>query len=191
LEELFGGASPESKKAGSPNSRFLAPPPPKPFAAGTDPDGSPIAPLNRQARPSFQRPKGKVRRTMSMFENPQDVMQEDAKDEEGKINPCPSPKVDPGENSYLPCFNVKDDPLRRITRSTLCDVLDEQYKDNYDDFVVVDCRFEYEFEGGHISGAVNVNSIDSLEDKFFSGPTEKRQLIIFHCEYSAHRAPRM
>lgn len=196
LEELFSGASPEGKKAGSAGGRgFLAPPPPTPslfsMGGGGDHDGSPIAALNRQTRPpSFQRPKGKVRRTLSMFEHAQDVMQEDAKDEEGSLGPSPR-AADPGEGSYLPCFSVKDDPLRRITRETLCDVLDDRYHEHYDDFVIVDCRFEYEYEGGHISGAVNLNSIDTLEDRFFARPLDRRQLIIFHCEYSAHRAPRM
>lgn len=201
LEELFSGASPEGKKAGSAGGLgFLAPPPPTPrlFSMGSgasggagDQDGSPIAALNRQTRqPGVQRPKGKVRRTLSMFEHAQDVMQEDAKDEEGRLNPSPR-AADPGEGSYLPCFSVKDDPLRRITRETLCDVLDDRYKEHYDDCVIVDCRFEYEYEGGHISGAVNLNSIDTLEDRFFARPLDRRQLIVFHCEYSAHRAPRM
>jgi M-phase inducer tyrosine phosphatase len=184
LEELFGGASPKQDKTRALNSAFLQPP--KPFSLESNADGSP-APLGRSVRPSIQRPKGKVRRTLSMFEHPEDVMQT----ERDETVPNPSPRADPGENSYLPCFNVKDDPLRRIDRATLCEVMDGQYVEHYDEYIIVDCRFEYEFQGGHISGAVNVNSIDILEEKFFSEPTENRQLIIFHCEYSAHRAPRM
>ena len=184
LEELFGGASPKQDKTRIPNSAFLEPP--KSFSLESGADGSP-APLGRSVRPGTQRPKGKVRRTLSMFEHPEDVMQT----ERDETAPDPSPRADPGENSYLPCFNVKDDPLRRIDRATLCKVMDGQYVEHYDEYTIVDCRFEYEYQGGHISGAVNVNSIDILEEKFFSEPAENRQLIIFHCEYSAHRAPRM
>lgn len=127
-----------------------------------------------------------------MFENPREVMN-DGEDGKSlvKLATDPISKVDLGENSYLPCFTVKDDPLRRINKATLCEIMDGSYEKHYDDFIIVDCRFEYEYEGGHIFGAVNVNSIDTLEDKFFSEPKETRQLIIFHCEYSAHRAPRM
>jgi M-phase inducer tyrosine phosphatase len=165
-------------------------------------DGSPIAPVARRA--SIQRPRGKVRRTMSMFEHAEDVLQSEATEEEVKLNLSPSasprfaspgfpsPMADPCENAILPFFMNKDDPLRRINRATLIEVLDGQYKEHYDDYVIVDCRFEYEYEGGHISGAININSLDVLEETFFNDETQdKRRLIIFHCEYSAHRAPRM
>lgn len=187
LEELFGGASPEQMK---PGSSSLALPPPKLFIGNED--GSPIAPLNRQPRLNPHRPKGKVRRTHSMFEKPKEVMRDDdLRKSLVKMPINPSPRADPGESSYLPCFTVKDDPLRRINKATLCEVMDGTYENHYDEYLIVDCRFEYEYEGGHIEGAINVNSIDTLEDKFFSEPREKRHLIIFHCEYSAHRAPRM
>jgi len=56
----------------------------------------------------------------------------------------------------------------------------------------VDCRFPYEYEGGHIAGAVNVNTWDALESFFLDRPTQdKKVVVIFHCEYSAHRAPRL
>lgn len=185
LEELFtGGASPEGKRIGS-AAGFLGPPPPKPFAMANA-DGSPVGPLTRLSRPAA-RPKGKIRRTMSMFEHPQEVVTKDANEEVSK-----SPMADAGENTYIPSFNVKDDPLRRINRATLISIMDGEYEEHYDEFMIVDCRFEYEFEGGHIAGATNINSIDILEEKFFAEPQgDKRQLIIFHCEYSAHRAPRM
>ncbi|KAI5784789.1 hypothetical protein FPQ18DRAFT_265494 [Pyronema domesticum] len=197
LEELFETASPQGKKV----DNFLAPPP---NYLGADDGGSPL-PVSRQARPTMLRKQGKIRRALSMYENIGDVIKNDSKD----IDMTPAPLVpsplslaplveapndtpaDPGENSYLPSFTIKDDPLRRITRATLCDVLDQKYQMHYDEFLIVDCRFEYEYEGGHIAGAINVNTIDILEEKFFTQPTETKKLIIFHCEYSAHRAPRM
>jgi M-phase inducer tyrosine phosphatase len=182
LEELFGGASPEQKKSGG----FLTAS--KPFSMA---DGSPVAPVARRA--SIQRPKGKVRRTMSMFENAEDVLQSEATEEEAKLNPglSAAPMAEPEQKAILPSFTVKDDPLRRINRATLIDVMDGQYKEHFDEHVIVDCRFEYEYSGGHISGAININSIDVLEETFFNDKQDKRRLIIFHCEYSAHRAPRM
>ncbi|KAI5815918.1 hypothetical protein BZA77DRAFT_247634 [Pyronema omphalodes] len=197
LEELFETASPQGKKI----DNFLAPPQ---NYLGADDGGSPL-PVSRQSRPTLLRKQGKIRRALSMYENIGDVIKNDSKD----IDMTPAPLVpsplslaplveapsdspaDPGENSYLPSFTIKDDPLRRITRATLCDVLDQKYRMHYDEFLIVDCRFEYEYEGGHIAGAINVNTIDVLEEKFFTKPTDTKKLIIFHCEYSAHRAPRM
>jgi len=185
LEELFsGGASPEGKRIGS-AAGFLGPPPSKPFAIANA-GGSPVAPPARQCRPAA-RPKGKIRRTMSMFEHPQEVVHHVAN---GELNT--SPKTGAGENTVIPSFNVKDDPLRRINRATLISIMDGEYKEHFDEYKIIDCRFEYEFEGGHIAGATNINSVDILEETFFAESQEdKRQLIIFHCEYSAHRAPRM
>lgn len=198
LEELFGSSSPErTRKSSSPRSNMLAPPPPRPFSFN-DMDGSPVAPSNRASRPC--RPKGKIRRTLSMFQNAEEVTKMDSDDHEmGSPNldlVSPS-KLAAGEKHMLPSFNVRDDPLRRITVDTMVDVLSGNYKEHYDELIVVDCRFAYEFEGGHIADAVNYNSIDVLEDEFNvqDGPRpeieDKRRLIVFHCEFSAHRAPRM
>ncbi|CAZ83266.1 unnamed protein product [Tuber melanosporum] len=194
LEELFGDSpTRDEKKIGFPGI-MASPPPAKPFSmsnvvgnSGSNFafDGSPVAPLNR---PKFNRPKGKVRRTLSMFEHPEDVMQRAG--ETPKVSMSP-PKASPGENSTLPCFTIKDDPLRRINRSVMCRVMDGEYKEHYDEIFVVDCRFEYEYDGGHVAGAINVNSTENLEKLFFNEPKTERVLIVFHCEYSAHRAPRM
>ncbi|TGZ78628.1 Rhodanese-like protein [Ascodesmis nigricans] len=182
LEELFSDASPERmKKQSLPD--ILAPPPPK-FNMPMGLTGSPVPPMRSRS----QRPKGKIRRTISMFEHAEDVMEAEKEDAPRSINPD---MVDPAENYFLPSFAVKDDPLRRIERKTLCDVLDGKYKEHYDELIIVDCRFEYEYEGGHIAGAININTIDTLEEHFLSTPPDKRNLVIFHCEYSAHRAPRM
>ena len=74
----------------------------------------------------------------------------------------------------------------------MLDVLDGQYRHLYDEHLIVDCRFPYEYDGGHIAGAVNVNTWDSLESFFLNQPAQdKKVVVIFHCEYSAHRAPRL
>lgn len=91
----------------------------------------------------------------------------------------------------LPHFNSDEESLPRITKDTMVDVLDGKYCQCYDQSIVIDCRFEYEYEGGHIEGAINVNDKERLATQLFeSSPTEKT-LLIFHCEYSAHRAPIM
>lgn len=117
----------------------------------------------------------------------------------GAITPAPklAPIADspadrsPGEDHSLPCHTVKDDPLKRIKKSVLLDVLDNKYKDHYNEVIIVDCRFEYEYEGGHVAGAINVNTTEILEKTFFTEPRTGKILVIFHCEFSACRAPRM
>jgi rhodanese-related sulfurtransferase len=55
---------------------------------------------------------------------------------------------------------------------------------------IVDCRFSYEYEGGHIKGAINVKTPEELEKFFLESPiTDRKVIIIFHCEFSSHRGP--
>ncbi|KAJ1984627.1 m-phase inducer phosphatase [Dimargaris verticillata] len=100
----------------------------------------------------------------------------------------------------LPAVSCSRDPLKRISMDTMAKVMHGEYRHMYDDLLIVDCRFPYEYEGGHIQGAINVTEADDLDKHFFadqksaaaaSGPTRCRRLVIFHCEYSLHRAPHM
>lgn len=70
-------------------------------------------------------------------------------------------------------------------------VLDGEFNHMYEKLVVIDCRFEYEYEGGHIEGAVNFNDKEKLSAQLFDVEPTSKALLIFHCEYSAHRAPLM
>lgn len=57
-------------------------------------------------------------------------------------------------------------------------------------YFLLDCRFPYEYEGGHIMGALNI-PLPSDIHSFFKGPLEmnSRTIFIFHCEFSSERAP--
>lgn len=196
LEQLFTSVSPPrdttEKKLGP---AFDPPPAPKAskftskenVASYNNIDGSPIASLSRKPN---ARPKLKMRRTMSMIDKPEDTCIKPPTQKLLSIIDSPA-NHSPGECQTLPCFTVKDDPLRRINRSILLDVLDNKYRNHYDEHIVIDCRFDYEYEGGHVQGAININTVDALEEKFFTSPRASRTLVIFHCEYSAVRAPRM
>lgn len=98
---------------------------------------------------------------------------------------------DPQLQLHLPHFMANEESVPRITKETMVDVLDGKYQGPYDQSLIVDCRFEYEYEGGHIDGAINVNSKEELASKLFDPVSSSRTLLIFHCEYSAHRAPLM
>lgn len=137
----------------------------------------------------------KVRRTHSMFQNAKDVLNEEADD----IPSSPSGVFEDQEpilarkDCPIKSFTIDQDPLRRITRETLCEILDGKHSDLYDRHMVIDCRFEYEYAGGHIDGAININTRDHLEETLISNISSnpEKTLLIFHCEYSAHRGPLM
>ena len=97
--------------------------------------------------------------------------------------------IDEGPQLQLPHFFSEEETIPRISKLTMIDVLDGKYKDTYDQSLVIDCRFEYEYKGGHIDGAVNFNNKEELATKLFETSSSQTTLLIFHCEYSAHRAP--
>lgn len=135
----------------------------------------------------------KVRRTQSMFEHPEDVIAPDAKQASELSSPADAcQSILAKEDCPIKSFTVEQDPFRRIDPTTLCDILDGHHENLYDRHVIVDCRFEYEFQGGHINGAININSKERLEEVLIANSfTKDRVLLVFHCEYSAHRGPRM
>lgn len=152
----------------------------------------PITHVRRQSNP-FHRSRKQYRRSQSMYDTSSDMLkQQDC----GIVKPSLSPVLDVTERSdesILPHHFTEDptDPIPRISRSTLLDVLDGKYKQYYNHRMIIDCRFEYEYEGGHIDGAVNYNDKELLTSQLFRTPIEGKTLLIFHCEFSAHRAPLM
>ena len=152
--------------------------------------GSPIVGHVRKPSNPLQRPRKQFRRSLSMFEHPGDVM----KQEKAALSAACLDSImdiDDSPRLRLPHFNSDEESLPRITKSTMVDVLDGKYGQCYDQSIIIDCRFEYEYEGGHIEGAINVNDKERLATQLFESPPPENTLLIFHCEYSAHRAPIM
>lgn len=79
--------------------------------------------------------------------------------------------------------NSSNDSIKRITAETL------RFLINKTDPIIVDCRYEYEYNGGHIIGAININSINKIKEYLFS--SIKNKPVIIHCELSSERAPKM
>lgn len=54
--------------------------------------------------------------------------------------------------------------------------------------IIIDCRFRYEYDGGHIAGAINFDNVYQLMRvvKRFKGIDCN---IVFHCEFSMNRGP--
>lgn len=108
----------------------------------------------------------------------------------------------------LPCFTVKEDGLMRITPQTLFDVMKGDFNNVIEDYTIVDCRFGYEYEGGHIPKAINLSSVEAVKGHFLTSSSPRlpprsqsgkpddfgnlrKRILIFHCEFSMKRAPTM
>jgi rhodanese-related sulfurtransferase len=102
-----------------------------------------------------------------------------------------------GTVSNLPIMDAPSVPdLNCITPQTLAALISgHAYRNLYHRYYIVDCRFDYEYEGGHIRGAVNVVTPEQIEDLFLRDPDMQcngnKICIIFHCEFSSHRGPKM
>ncbi|KII88974.1 hypothetical protein PLICRDRAFT_108846 [Plicaturopsis crispa FD-325 SS-3] len=100
----------------------------------------------------------------------------------------------------LPCHRVREDGLMRINSQTLDKLLDGAFDSKIANYHVIDCRFDYEYNGGHIPGAVNMNTTAAIEEFLLgsslakprpstSSEPSKKTVLVFHCEYSVKRAP--
>ncbi|XP_044230958.1 M-phase inducer phosphatase 2 [Thunnus albacares] len=96
----------------------------------------------------------------------------------------------------LPTVEGKHQDLKYITSDVMVAALTGQFNHLVERVIVIDCRYPYEFEGGHIKGALNLHQEDQVQDFLLKTPItpscpEKRIVIIFHCEFSSERGPRM
>ncbi|XP_057899754.1 M-phase inducer phosphatase 2-like [Melospiza georgiana] len=96
----------------------------------------------------------------------------------------------------LPTVEGKDPGLKYISPGTLAAVLSGRYSSFIGSGVVVDCRYPYEYEGGHVKGAVNLPLQRDVEEFLLKRPivpqhASKRVILIFHCEFSVERGPKM
>ncbi len=80
----------------------------------------------------------------------------------------------------------------------MADLLNGKYQDQIGKYMVLDARYPYEYEGGHIQNAENVYEKDNLLEKLFDletlssqVPSDKPCVLIFHCEFSSERGPKL
>jgi hypothetical protein len=90
------------------------------------------------------------------------------------------PVVPEATPADMPC--ISPDTLVRLLRGDL--------RSTFRRVVVIDCRFGYEFRGGHIRDAVNVSTVEELAEQFMQVRNECADTcVVFHCEFSSHRGP--
>lgn len=97
--------------------------------------------------------------------------------------------------------NGKHPQLTCITGSTLANLMTKT-KNQSKQFKILDCRYPYEYKGGHIKTAENISNEIDLFNRFFDPetassetpnqfPLDNNTVLIFHCEFSSERAPKM
>ncbi|KAL7977820.1 hypothetical protein Chor_010772 [Crotalus horridus] len=90
----------------------------------------------------------------------------------------------------------KHQDLKYIDPEMIVAVLNGSFSLSLKRCLIIDCRFPYEYEGGHIKGAVNLPLEEDVEDFLLKTPIAsssggRRVVVVFHCEFSSERAPRM
>ncbi|GLG99545.1 Uncharacterized protein GBIM_05985 [Gryllus bimaculatus] len=97
----------------------------------------------------------------------------------------------------LPLMQGRHQDLKTISSDTLAKLLKGDYNETVDSYTIVDCRYPYEYNAGHIKGAKNFYTQDQISKEFVeinkSRPvsTCKRNILIFHCEFSSERGPKL
>uniref|UniRef100_A0A8R1E1V9 M-phase inducer phosphatase n=1 Tax=Caenorhabditis japonica TaxID=281687 RepID=A0A8R1E1V9_CAEJA len=83
---------------------------------------------------------------------------------------------------------------RRITAKTLCEVMNGMSRNAFDEkYVLIDCRYPFEYQGGHIRNAINFYNRDNVAQLFFDDQGNRviNKIPIFYCEFSQKRGPSM
>ncbi|KAJ6667759.1 hypothetical protein lerEdw1_016080 [Lerista edwardsae] len=96
----------------------------------------------------------------------------------------------------LPTVAGRHQDLKYITSETVAALLHDQFQSLIEKFYIIDCRYPYEYRGGHVKGALNIHKQEDLFELFLKKPLfpstpQKRLILVFHCEFSSERGPKM
>ncbi|PIC25571.1 hypothetical protein B9Z55_018453 [Caenorhabditis nigoni] len=137
---------------------------------------------------SFALPKVKAKRKLKTSQTTPNV--EDVEEEEVD-NAHPTVKY------HLETLNEKCfTSYRLIGRKTLIGLInnmtDEEFNKKY---ILIDCRYPFEYEAGHIKHAINCYDTEEVGKLFYQGEGKKEafheRVPIFYCEFSQKRGPKM
>uniref|UniRef100_A0A182NL68 protein-tyrosine-phosphatase n=1 Tax=Anopheles dirus TaxID=7168 RepID=A0A182NL68_9DIPT len=105
----------------------------------------------------------------------------------------------------LPLMDGQHRDLKAISGDTMARLVRGDYTDKIASFKIIDCRYPYEFDGGHIRGAKNLYTQEQIVEELIKSKTEpptvtaaggqdgtmRRHIIVFHCEFSSERGPKL
>ncbi|CAD6186668.1 unnamed protein product [Caenorhabditis auriculariae] len=84
--------------------------------------------------------------------------------------------------------------FRSISAQTLLKESKRLGDDFLRQYTIVDCRYPFEYNGGHVKGAINVYEKSAVQKIFFPEESDneiRSRIPIFYCEYSQKRGPSM
>nr|BAE34078.1 unnamed protein product [Mus musculus] len=142
-----------------------------------------VTPLEEQ---QLEEPKARVFRSKSLCHEIENILDSDHR---GLIG-------DYSKAFLLQTVDGIHQDLKYISPETMVALLTGKFSNIVEKFVIVDCRYPYEYEGGHIKNAVNLPLERDAETFLLQRPImpcslDKRIILIFHCEFSSERGPRM
>ncbi|KAL1786483.1 M-phase inducer phosphatase 2 [Sigmodon hispidus] len=142
-----------------------------------------VTPMDEQQP---EEPKARVFRSKSLCHDIESILDSDHR---GLIG-------DYSKAFLLQTVDGKHQDLKYISPETMVALLTGKFSNIVEKFVIVDCRYPYEYEGGHIKNAVNLPLERDAETFLLQHPImpcslDKRIILIFHCEFSSERGPRM
>lgn len=100
----------------------------------------------------------------------------------------------------LPLIPGRHQDLKSITPATLVKLMKGEYAKDVASFKVIDCRYPYEFQGGHIVGASNFYTREQIEKELLFSmdlavkqdeDDRRKNILVFHCEFSSERGPNL
>ncbi|XP_062137291.1 cdc25-like protein phosphatase twine [Drosophila sulfurigaster albostrigata] len=155
-------------------------------------DITPIRKLHRTQKTEQQLPVNTslslIRKSVSM--NNVDIL--NALSDEPQLigdltKPCALPVMQTG---------VRHRDLKTISCNTLARLMRGDFVNLSDRYKIIDCRYPYEFEGGHIRGAHNLYTRAQLKAAFpvstdADTDADHRHIYVFHCEFSSERGPKL
>ncbi|KAJ3441618.1 cdc25-like protein phosphatase twine-related [Anaeramoeba flamelloides] len=105
------------------------------------------------------------------------------------------PSIDEKQKPILDLIKSKHTDLNIISLNTLCELLSGEYKEKYNHefnkIFLIDCRFDWEFEAGHIKSAKNWNVPNTLFENLFGSSIQENVCVVFYCEFSQSRGPKL
>jgi M-phase inducer phosphatase 2 len=155
-------------------------------------ENEPPVPANLMpfAHPHAQQKRPILRKSMSMNDAVIDKVLLRSSSESNLIGDFSRPFV-------LPLVEGRHNDLKSITADTMRKLLLGEFDDQVSSYKIIDCRYPYEFEGGHIRGALNLYTHEQVLEELVTKKTEsnatdgKRDILVFHCEFSSERGPKL
>lgn len=88
---------------------------------------------------------------------------------------------------------VRHRDLKTISCETLARLMRGEFAELQNHYQIIDCRYPYEYDGGHIRGAVNLYTRAQIKDAFPPGDqiADQHRIYVFHCEFSSERGPKL